>query len=199
MEEEASYYWLNQTVMVKACTYAGLKGSKEAKCIVENLAWENFTFCPQAVAHKHPTFKTGQMVEFSLHISLQKLRMAVMSFLISTGYVFALMRIKEFVYRVSHNSLGRSLWLSPLPRERIPKTPLFSVCGNFWSVKDLMGSCLPNSLTLLENLLLLLAPTGALIVLMFYYSIRSARPLFEISSIFAIIFSFSFWELNADC
>ena len=43
-------------------------------------------------------------------------------------------------------------------------------------------------------MLLFLAPTGALIVLMFYYSIRSARrrPLFEISSISAIIFSFSF-------
>ena len=43
-----------------------------------------------------------------------------------------------------------------------------------------------------SELSLLLAPTGALIVLMFYYSIRSARPLFEISSISAIIFSFSF-------
>ena len=41
--------------------------------------------------------------------------------------------------------------------------------------------------------ILLLAPTGALIVLMVFYSIRSARrPLFEIFSISANIFSFSF-------
>ena len=45
----------------------------------------------------------------------------------------------------------------------------------------------------------LLAPTGALIVLMVYYSIYiGPQPLFEISSISANIFSFSFWELNAD-
>ena len=44
---------------------------------------------------------------------------------------------------------------------------------------------------------LLLAPTGAFIVIVVYYT-SAARPLFEISSISANIFSFSFWELNAD-
>ena len=46
---------------------------------------------------------------------------------------------------------------------------------------------------------LLLAPTGALIVTVVYYtSIMVRKPLFEISSISANIFSFSFCELNAD-
>ena len=43
--------------------------------------------------------------------------------------------------------------------------------------------------------LLLLAPTGALIVILCY---NRSRPIFEISSISANILSFSFWEFNAD-
>ena len=45
---------------------------------------------------------------------------------------------------------------------------------------------------------LFLAPTGALIVIVCYYT-SAGKPLFEISIISANIYSFfSFWELNAD-
>ena len=43
-----------------------------------------------------------------------------------------------------------------------------------------------------------LAPTGALIVTVVYYIRSAQQPLFEISSISANIFSFSFCKLNAD-
>ena len=63
--------------------------------------------------------------------------------------------------------------------------------------RQLLFECSVNSVTLnvsrpLEQHFFFLAPTGALIVIVVYYTTSAARPLFEISSISANIFSFSF-------